>query len=217
MKTKGFTLVELVVAVTLIVILTSMATTSIYDVVHTLINIKSQYQNIQNVIAVHRAVAQAKMDYATDLAIELASELAANPSPTPGGPAPEAQLEIQRWNNWANQNNNSALIARLIIPDPNLTPPLPFNPLTPGSNSYLPTSNIAKIITNYVNGNPVINYVTVPITDMNSLLSAFQLTDDMTPTGHVIATITVGPMLDLTTGMRPTLPVVDWKSGTLQF
>ncbi|MBV8331087.1 MAG: hypothetical protein JOZ61_11560 [Verrucomicrobia bacterium] len=51
---------------------------------------------------------------------------------------------------------------------------------------------------------------------MNTLLEAFQLTDDLTPTGNIVATITVGPMLDLTTGMRPTLPIVDWKSGTLQ-
>ena len=205
LKTKGFTLVEVVVACTLIVILTSMATTSIYDVVHSLINIKSQYQSIQNIIAVHRAVAQAKMNYATDLAL-----LISNP-PIPAD-ALEAQREITRWNQWASQSNNSQLIARLITPDSNFSIPIP---LTPGSTSYLPTSNNAKI-TNYVNGNPVVTYIPVQITSMNTLLEAFQLTDDLTPTGNIVATITVGPMLDLTTGMRPTLPIVDWKSGTLQ-
>ena len=47
-------------------------------------------------------------------------------------------------------------------------------------------------------------------------LKAFQLTDNGTPTGNIVASIAVGPMLDVTSGMRPTLPIIDWKSGTPQ-
>jgi hypothetical protein len=129
------------------------------------------------------------MHYATDLALE-----STNPSF-----AGEAKNEIQNvWNIWAQQNDNSGLIARLITPDPALTD-LPLAPLNPPSRSYLPTSR---------NG--------VQITDMNTLLKAFQLTDNGTPTGNPVATISVGPMLDVTSGMRPTLPIIDWRSGTPQ-
>jgi prepilin-type N-terminal cleavage/methylation domain-containing protein len=212
LKTNGFTFIEIMVALTIVVLLTTLATSTIYDVVHTLINKNSQYLNMQYIMAVHRAVAQAKLSYATDLAIELASELAA----TPPTPTPEAQLEITRWNNWASQNDNFHLIDRLINPDPNL-PNLPLNPLTPGSRSYLPTYNTVQVTINYQNGNPVIKTFTTQITDMDSLLRAFVLTDNGQPEGgNVIATISVGTMLDLTTGTRPTLPIVDWKSGTLQ-
>lgn len=208
MKTKGFTYIEIIVAMTLVVLLTSMATTSIYNVVHTLINIKNQNQNIQNIMAVHRAVAQAKMSYAADLA--LLSQ--------PSNPyQQQAQYAITQWNQLAGQNNNSELIALLIDPGQSL-PTLPLNPLTPGSRSYLPTSNTAKMILKYdkTTGNPIINYQVVPITDMDSLLRAFQLTVDMDPSKDILATITVGPMLNVTDGTHPTLPVVDWMSGTLQ-
>jgi hypothetical protein len=212
-KTNGFTFVELIVACTLLVILTSMATTSIYNVVHTLIDKNSQFLNVQYIMAVHRAVAQAKMNYATDLAKQLAAELAASPPPAPGD-IPEAQKEITRWNNLASQHDDFHLIDRLINPDPAL--PIPLIPLTPGSRSYLPTYNTLRIMLKYDNGNPVYQTFTTPITDMDSLLRAFVLTDTGRPdTGIIIATVTVGPMLDLTTGMRPTLPVVDWKPGTL--
>jgi prepilin-type N-terminal cleavage/methylation domain-containing protein len=63
-KSNGFTFIEIIIATTLVLILTSMATSTIYNVVHTLMNIKSQYQNIQYVMGVHSAVAQAKMNYA---------------------------------------------------------------------------------------------------------------------------------------------------------
>jgi type II secretory pathway pseudopilin PulG len=189
MKTKGFTLVELVVACTLLIMLSTIATTSTYNFVQATANLKAQYNNIQNIMALHSALVQAKMHYATDLALE-----STNPSF-----AGEAQNEIQWvWNIWAQQNNNSGLIGRLISPDPLLTN-LPLAPLNPPSRSYLPTSR---------NG--------VPITDMNSLLKAFQLTDDGTTTGNIVATIAVGPMLDVTSGMRPTLPIIDWRSGTPQ-
>jgi type II secretory pathway pseudopilin PulG len=184
MRTKGFTLVELVVACTLLIMLSMIATTSTYNFVQATANLKAQYNNIQNIMALHSALVQAKMHYATDLALESNKV--------------EAQAEIQRWNLWAQQNDSAGLINRLITPDPLLTD-LPLAPLNPGSRSYLPTSR---------NG--------VQITDMTSLLQAFQLTDNGTPTGNIVATIAVGSMLDLTSGMRPTLPVIDWNSGTPQ-
>ena len=189
MKTKGFTLVELVVACTLLIMLSTIATTSTFNFVQATANLKAQYNNIQNIMALHSALVQAKMHYATDLALE-----STNPSF-----AGEAKNEIQNvWNIWAQQNDNSGLIARLITPDPALTD-LPLAPLNPPSRSYLPTSR---------NG--------VQITDMNTLLKAFQLTDNGTPTGNIVATIAVGTMLDVTSGMRPTLPIIDWRSGTSQ-
>jgi type II secretory pathway pseudopilin PulG len=186
MKTKqGFTLIELVVACTLLIMLSTIATTSTYNFVQATANLKAQYINIQNIMLLHSVLANAKMNYATDLALE------SNKS--------EAQSEIQNvWNIWAQQNDNSGLISRLINPDPALTD-LPLAPLNPPSRSYLPTSR---------NG--------VQITDMNTLLKAFQLTDNGTPTGNPVATISVGPMLDVTSGMRPTLPIIDWRSGTPQ-
>jgi type II secretory pathway pseudopilin PulG len=189
MKTKGFTLVELVVACTLLIMLSTIATTSTYNFVQATANLKAQYNNIQNIMALHSALVQAKMHYATDLALE-------STNPTFAG---EAQNEIQHWNLLAQQNDSVDLIARLISPDTNFTDP----PLAPSSvpppKSYLPTS---------VNG--------VQITDINSLLKAYRLTDNGTPTGNIVATIAVGSMLDLTSGMRPTLPVIDWNSGTPQ-
>jgi type II secretory pathway pseudopilin PulG len=184
MKTKGFTLVELVVACTLLIMLSMIATTSTYNFVQATANLKAQYNSIQNIMALHSALVQAKMHYATDLALESNKV--------------EAQNEIQRWNLWAQQNDSAGLIARLITPDPALTD-LPLAPLNPGSRSYLPTSR---------NG--------VQIIDMTSLLQAFQLTDNGTPTGNIVATIAVGTMLDVTSGMRPTLPIIDWRSGTAQ-
>jgi type II secretory pathway pseudopilin PulG len=191
MKTKGFTLVELVVACTLLIMLSTIATTSTFNFVQATANLKAQYNNIQNIMALHSALVRAKMNYATDLALESNTPDAKNRQ--------EAKDEIQRWNLWAQQNASVDLIARLISPDTNFTDP----PLAPSSvpppKSYLPTSR---------NG--------VQITDMNSLLKAYQLTDNGTPAGNIVATIAVGSMLDLTSGMRPTLPIIDWKSGTPQ-
>jgi type II secretory pathway pseudopilin PulG len=201
MKTKqGFTLIELVVACTLLIMLSTIATTSTYNFVQATANLKAQYINIQNIMALHSVLANAKMNYATDLALE------SNQS--------EAQAEIQRWNLWAQENDNGGLIGRLISPDPNLTD-LPLAPLNAGSRSYLPTSRNVPVTT-YINGNPVITYVLVQITDINSLLKAFQLTDDGTPTGNIVATIGVGPMQEGTPPTRPTLPIIDWKASTPQ-
>jgi len=206
LKTKGFTLIELVVACTLLIMLSTIATTSTYNFVQATANLKAQYINIQNIMRLHSAIVNAKMNYATDLAFELTSSVPANQT--------EAQAEIRKWNLWAQQNDSPGLIGRLIIPDPNLTD-LPLAPLNPGSRSYLPTSRNVPVTT-YINGNPVTTYVLVQITDITSLLKAYQLTDDGTPTGNIVATIAVGPMLDVTSGTRPTLPIIDWKSGTPQ-
>jgi prepilin-type N-terminal cleavage/methylation domain-containing protein len=186
MRNKGFTLVELVVACTLLLMLSTIATTSTYNFVQATANLKAQYNNIQNIMALHSVLVQAKMNYATDLAID-----ASDPDF-----AAAAQNEKTVWNLWAQQHNSGGLISRLINPG---VPNLPLSPLTPGSRSYLPISR---------NG--------VQITDMDSLLKAYELTDNGTPTGNIVATVAVGPMLDLTSGMRPTLPIIDWRSGTPQ-
>jgi len=189
MKNKGFTLVELVVACTLLLMLSTIATTSTFNFVQATGNLKAQYNNIQNIMLLHKALVQAKMNYATDLA------LASN------------EAEIQHWNLLAQQNDSLDLIARLINPASTAT--------NPSARSYLPTSRNVPVTT-IINGNPVTNFVMVQITDMDSLLRAYQLTDNGSPTGNIVATIAVGPMLDPTSGMRPTLPIIDWKSGTPQ-
>jgi len=289
MKTKGFTLIELVVACTLLLMLSMIATTTTFNFVQATADLKTKYTNLQNIMALHSVLVNAKMNYATDLAFQLIA--AVNPpvasisssftvpvfgatvsvqmsNPVPGmvdgqgisvtdgthylngivnsvggttlvientssgsviAPGTvmgltnvstiylsqaEAQAEIQRWNIWAQQNDSAGLINRLINPDPNLPIPLaPLNP--PPSKSYLPTSRNVPVTT-IVNGNPVTNYVLVQITDINSLLKAYQLTDDGTPTGNIIATISVGPMLDVANQIRPTVPIIDWKAGTPQ-
>jgi prepilin-type N-terminal cleavage/methylation domain-containing protein len=192
MKTKGFTLVELVVACTLLLMLSTIATTSTYNFVQATANLKAKYNTIQNIMALHSALVQAKMNYATDLALESNTAVASN--------IQEAKVEIQHWNLLAQENDSMDLIARLISPDTNFTDP----PLAPSSvpppKSYLLTS---------LNG--------VQITDINSLLKAYELTDNGTPTGNIVATVTVGTMLDLTSGIRPMQPVVDWESGTPQW
>jgi prepilin-type N-terminal cleavage/methylation domain-containing protein len=189
MKNKGFTLIELVVACTLLLMLSTIATTSTFNFVQATANLKAQYNNIQNIMALHEALVQAKMNYATDLALG------------------SSEAEIQHWNLLAQQNDSTDLISRLINPA--------STPTNPTSRSYLPTSRNVPVTTN-VNGNPVTTFVMVQITDINSLLKAYQLTDNGTPTGNIVATVAIGPMLDLTSGMRPTLPIIDWKSGTPQ-
>ena len=187
MKNKGFTLIELVVACTLLLMLSTIATTSTYNFVQATGNLKAQYNNIQNIMALHQALVQAKMNYATDLALA------------------NSEAEIQHWNLLAQQHDSSDLILRLITPA--------ATPTNPTSKSYLPTSRNVSVTT-MVNGFPVTNYVVVQITDMPSLLKAYQLTDNGTPTGNIVATVAVGTMLDPTSGMRPTLPIIDWESGT---
>ena len=146
-----------------------------FNFVQATANLKSQYNNIQNIMALHNVLVQAKMNYATDLALS--------------NNTTEAEAERQHWNLLAQQNDSTDLIARLINPDPILTD-LPRAPLNPASRSYLPTSRNVPVTTN-VNGNPVTNYVMVQITDMDSLLKAYQLTDSGTPTGNIVATVAV--------------------------
>jgi prepilin-type N-terminal cleavage/methylation domain-containing protein len=190
MRNKGFTLVELVVACTLLLMLSTIATTSTYNFVQATANLKTQYNNIQNIMALHSVLVQAKMNYATDLALESNSA-----------------AEIQHWNLLAQQHDSQDLILRLINPS--------STPTNPTGRSYLPTSRNVPVTTT-VNGNPETTFVMVQITDLDSLLKAYQLTDNGTPTGNIVATVAVGTMLDLTSGMRPTLPIIDWKSGTPQ-
>jgi prepilin-type N-terminal cleavage/methylation domain-containing protein len=212
MKTKGFTLVELVVACTLLLMLSTIATTSTFNFVQATGNLKAQYNNIQNIMALHGVLVQAKMNYATDLASALASA-----SATPNNPA-EVVIEdaISNWNLLARQNDSQDLISVLINPPTGIQPALPLAPLNPASRSYLPTSRNVPVTT-MVGGYPVTTYVLVQITDMPSLLKAYQLTDNGTPTGNIVATISVGPILDLGPPLtRPTLPIIDWKSGTPQ-
>jgi prepilin-type N-terminal cleavage/methylation domain-containing protein len=198
MKTKGFTLVELVVACTLLLILSTVATTSTYNFVQATANLKAQYTNTQNIMALHSAVVNAKMNYATDLALLSSSNS--------GG----VKHAIQQWNGWAQTNDSPDMINELINP-----------PLTNQGASYLPTSRNVPVIT-YTNGNPVTTYVVVQITDMNSLLEAYQLTDNGTPTGNIVATISLGTMLDdsnPSSPIRPTLPIINWQNwvnGTFQ-
>jgi type II secretory pathway pseudopilin PulG len=205
MKTKGFTLVELVVACTLLIMLSTIATTSTYNFVQATANLKSQYNNIQNIMALHSVLVNAKMNYATDLAVA---------SNNPSNPAENA---IQNWNNFARQNDSQDLINLLITPPAGFQPGLPLAPLNPASRSYLPTSRNVPVTT-MMNGNPVTSYVLVQITDLDSLLKAYQLTDNGTPTGNIVATISLGTMLDVASASitRPTLPIIDWKSGTPQ-
>ena len=99
MKSKGFTLIELVVACTLLLMLSTIATTSTFNFVQATANLKAQYNNIQNIMALHEALVQAKMNYATDLALGSNSE-----------------AEIQHWNLLAQQNDSTDLISRLINP-----------------------------------------------------------------------------------------------------
>ena len=212
MKNKGFTLIELVVACTLLLMLSTIATTSTFNFVQATGNLKAQYNNIQNIMALHSVLVQAKMNYATDLASALASA-----SATPNNPA-EVAIEdaISNWNLLARQNDSQDLISVLINPPTGFQPALPLAPLNAASRSYLPTSRNVPVTT-MVSGNPVTTYVMVQITDMVSLLKAYQLTDNGTPTGNIVATISVGPILSLGPPLtRPTLPIIDWKSGTPQ-
>ena len=215
MKTKGFTLVELVVACTLLIMLSTIATTSSYNFVQATIDLKAKYIGLQNIMALHSALVKAQMNYATDLAVvasAASADLAKNPGNVSDANTIQAvETEIQLWNGWAAQNESSLLIGRL------LTPGLGVLPLAnPGSGSYLPRSRSVQVTTS-TNGKVQTTYVVVPITELDSLLRAYELTDDGTPTGNIVATISVGPMLDFGPPVtRPTLPIIDWKSGTPQ-
>src|SRR5580692_2932040 len=154
MKTKGFTLVELVVACTLLLMLSTIATTSTFNFVQATGNLKAQYNNIQNIMALHSVLVQAKMNYATYLASARTSA-----SATPNNPA-EVPIEdaISNWNLLARQNDSQDLISVLINPPAGIQPALPLAPLNPASRSYLPTSRNVPVTT-MVGGFPVTTYV----------------------------------------------------------
>jgi Tfp pilus assembly protein PilE len=213
MKTKGFTIVEIIVACTLLLLLATVATTSTYNFIQATANLKAQSISITNIRYLHTALVNAKLNYATDLALIASGTFVTASGTQTSTPQQitQAKQDITAWNSLAQQNNNPALITLLITPDLGL--PIPLAPLNSGSRSYLPTSNIVQVVSGIP---PTANPVIVQITDINSLLQAYQLTDDGTPTGNPVATISIGTMLDPTTGMRPTLPIIDWKGGTLQ-
>ena len=193
MKAKGFTLIELVVACTLLLILTQVATTTMYNFMQATTNLKNQFQNLRNNIApLYALVSQAKNTYASNLVFQ-----AFNPANQ--AVQGNAETQIQQWNSAANSNQNPALIAILI------------------GNSYIPSFRTVQVWTNN-NGTAALTSVTVQIVDMDSLLRAYLLTDDGTPTGNIVATLTVGTILDPNPQgpVSPTLPVIDWRSGTLQ-
>src|ERR1700733_8780243 len=110
MKNKGFTLIELVVACTLLLMLSTIATTSTYNFVQATSNLKAQYINIQNIMALHSVLVQAKMNYATDLTSALAGAQAALVTE----PTNQIELAIEaateqaiaNWNLLARENDN---------------------------------------------------------------------------------------------------------------
>ena len=154
------------------------------------------------------------MNYATDLTSALAgaqAALATDPT-NPIELAIETATEqaIANWNLLARENDSLDLISTLINPPAGIPLSSPYSP----SRSYFPASRNVPV-TSMVGGNPVTTYVLVSITDMTSLLKAFQLTDNTTPTGNIVATISVGPILNLGPPLtRPTLPIIDWEGGT---
>jgi prepilin-type N-terminal cleavage/methylation domain-containing protein len=211
MKTKGFTLVELLVACTLLLLLSTVSYTTTYNFIDATANLKAQHNGIRNIMFLHDDLANAKLNLGTDLAQQLSLEKSANPN----GTSFPAETAIQTWNHLAANNDSQTLIGLLISPVFNGLPSLP---LTNPGGSYLPTSTPAQVIT-FNGGSPS---DAIQITDINSLLRAYYLTHNNTPTGTPIATISVGTILDPPsqangfTTMRPGLPVIDWKRGTTQ-
>ena len=191
MKTKGFTLIELVVACTLLIMLSTIATTSTYNFVQSVISLKTQFQNVKtNIIPLYGLLTKAQLQYTTSLA----TQLAAATDPITQG---TIQQQILNWNANVGQNTAPALVTLLL------------------NNGLLPPTRSVQVTT-YSNNNPVVNTVTVPITSLDSLLQAYQLTDDGTPTGNPVATVTFGKMLDVKSNpiVNPTQLVLDWKPGT---
>ena len=129
---------------------------------------------------------------------------AANPS---NSNAQEAQTELTNWNSSANQSNPANLINVLLNQTQNIK-----------NASYLPTSLLVQFWSPDNNGNPVLNSQTVQITYYDSLLRAFLLTDKRTPKSSdtIVATLTLGRILDVANHISPTLPQIDWRRGRMQ-
>jgi type II secretory pathway pseudopilin PulG len=221
-KKKSFTLIEVVVACTLLLLLSTVAITTTYNFIGATANLKAQANSMKNIMALHRVLANAKLNYATDLALLLypaqaaLAALLADPTSSPAqvtaaqSKVTSIQNVITAWNSSAQQGDSQTLIGLLINP---VFPGLPSLPLANPGGSYLPTSQIVQV----VGGNPVTTTpVTVQITDLTSLLRAYQLTDTGTPTGNPVTTISVGTIMDRANGVRPSMPIIDWKGGTLQ-
>ena len=211
MKTKGFTLVELLVACTLLLLLSTVSYTTTYNFIDATANLKAQHNGLRNIMFLHDYLVNAKLNLQTDLQQELSLEQSGNPN----GTSFPAETAIQTWNNAAANSDSRALTGLLISPVFNGLPSLPLD--NPGG-SYLPTSTPGEVIT-FNNGSPS---DVIQITDITSLLRAFYLTHNNTPTGTPVATISMGTILDPPikangfTTTRPMLPKIDWKSGTPQ-
>lgn len=217
-KTNGFTLIELIVAMTLVAILTQMATTTAYNFIQSVNAYRGQFETLRDGInGLYATVSLAKMTYEADLALAVANGVA-SPNDTDAQAAlGEAKTELKYWNDSANQNNPSALINVLLKPNSLIKK-------SPGS--YLPPFNTVLVWRNN-NGNWVQDTETPPITNYDSLRRAFLLTDNRTPdqtrsdgsNNPILATLTLGRILDvsnLANPISPTLPQIDWKRGTQQ-
>jgi prepilin-type N-terminal cleavage/methylation domain-containing protein len=203
-KIKGFTFIEMIVATTLLVILTSMAATTAYNFIQSVTSFRAQFESLRDSISgLYSTVSLAKMTYEADLAFAVA-----NGVNNPNDPnAQEAQKELNNWNSPANQSNPANLINVLLNQTPNIK-----------KSSYLPTSLLVQFWTHDNNANAVQSSETVQITDYDSLLRAFLLTDKRTPdpSDTIVATLTLGRILDVANHISPTLPQIDWRRGTMQ-
>jgi type II secretory pathway pseudopilin PulG len=210
MKTKGFTLIEIVVASTLLIMLTSMATTTAYNFIQAVAKLKSQFENLRdNISGLYATVSSAKMAYEADLAFAVANGVANPTDPNAQAGLNEAQTELKAWNDSATQINPTNLINVLLTPSPLIKK-------SPGS--YLAPTRVVQFWTHDNNGNPVTTTQTVPIADLDSLFRAYLLTDKNTPDSNdpIVATLMLGRMLDVAKNISPTLPTIDWRRGTTQ-
>jgi type II secretory pathway pseudopilin PulG len=214
MKTKAFTLIEMVVASTLLILLTSMATTTAYNFIQSVNTYRAQFESLRDSISgLYATVSLAKMTYEADLAFAIANaqaNLLTNPNdPNALAILNEAQKELNNWNSSANQTDPSNLIGVLLNPNPLIK-------TSPGS--YLPRFNTVHVWRQDSNGNPVQDTETPAIMDYDSLLRAFLLTNKRTPDASdpIVATLTVGRILDVANHISPSLPQIDWRRGTMQ-
>ena len=210
MKIKGFTLIELVVASTLLIMLTSMATTTAYNFIQAVAKLKSQFENLRdNISGLYATVSSAKMAYEADLAFAVANAQANPNDLNAQAILNEAQTELKAWNDSATQINPSNLINVLLTPNPLIKK---------SSGSYLPTSRLVQFWSKDNNGNPVTNTETVQITNLDDLFRAYLLTDKNTPDSNdpIVATLMLGRILDVAHNISPTLPTIDWRRGTTQ-
>ena len=214
MKNKGFTFIEIIVATTLLLLLSELATTTAYHFMQAATNLKSQFENLRDGInGLYATVSLAKITYEADSNFAIALGLNNNPINDPNVQAAynEARKELDYWNSSAGQSNPANLINVLLNPNPLIKK-------SPGG--YLPAFNTVQVWRND-NGNMVLDTETPSITDYNSLLRAFLLTDKRTPdaTDPIVAALTtLGMILDVGSKpqISPTLPQIVWRRGTTQ-